>query len=244
MELAPEGQVLVDLHGLTCGHRLGRPDELLVPRDVDLEVAPGELVALVGEGGAGKTTLLRVVAGLDLPAAGEARVAGLDLATATPHERDALRRLVGYVAQEPERGLWPSLTALENVLAPMLVGRADREERQRWALELLEALRLSGRGRHRPGQLAGAERLRLAMAAALANRPQLLLVDEPAGELDPDAVRMVLFDLESLLRREGTAALIAGRGADADPYVDRVHRLGRGPARLPLPARPEIRRGA
>jgi lipoprotein-releasing system ATP-binding protein len=243
MELVPDGQPLVELRGLTCGHRLGRPDELLVPRDVELELAAGELVALVGEGGAGKTTLLRVLAGLDPPAAGQARVAGLDLSAATARDRDAHRRLVGYVAQEPERGLWPSLTALENVLAPMLVGSADREERQRWALDLLEALRLSARARHRPAQLAGAERLRLALATGLACRPALLLVDEPAGELDPDAVRLVLFDLESLLRREGTAALIAGRGADAEPHVDRVHHLGRASSRLPLPA-PEIRRGA
>lgn len=236
----PEGRPLVEVRGLTCGHRLGRPDEVLAPRDAELEVAPGELVALTGAGGSGKTSLLRVLAGLDAPAAGHASVAGLDLATAADRE-ECRRRLVGYVAQEPERGLWLTLTAAENVQAPMLVARVDRAERRRRAAELLEALRLTGRERHRPAQLAGGERLRLALAVALANRPPLLLVDGPAGELDAETARAVLLDLQALLRRSGTAAVIASRGADAEPFVDRVHRLSGTAAPLPLP---EFRRGA
>lgn len=240
----PEGRPVVEVRGLTCGHRLGRPDEVLAPRDVELELAPGDLVALVGAGGSGKTTLLRVLAGLDAPAAGQVRVAGLDLAAASKGERDEYRcRLVGYVAQEPERGLWPSLTAAENVQAPMLVAGTGRAERRRRAAELLEALGLAGRELHRPARLPGGERLRLALATALANRPPLLLVDEPTGEVDSQTARAILLDLGSLLRLEGTAALIASRGPDLEPYVDGVHRLAGGGAPVPLPA-PEIRRGA
>ncbi|HSR22088.1 MAG TPA: ATP-binding cassette domain-containing protein, partial [Candidatus Eisenbacteria bacterium] len=88
----PEGRPVVEVRGLTCGHRLGRPDEVLAPRDVELELAPGDLVALVGGGGSGKTTLLRVLAGLEAPAAGHVRVAGLDLAAASTGERDEYRR--------------------------------------------------------------------------------------------------------------------------------------------------------
>ena len=255
----PEGGPLVAVRGLVCGHRLGRPDEVIAVRGVDLGLAPGDLVALVGRG---KTSLLRVLAGLEAPAAGEARVGGLDLATATRRERDEHRRgMVGLVAQRPDSGLWPTLTAAENVQAAMLVAGAGRADRVRRAGELLEAMRLSGRLQHRPWELAGGERLRLALAVALANQPPLLLVDDPAAELDRGTATTVLFDLESLLRRTGTAALIAGHGPDVEPYVDRVHRLGDSPAAAPLPLpappsavrppgalpavrAPEVRRGA
>jgi putative ABC transport system ATP-binding protein len=244
----PEGRPLVEVRGLTCGHRVGRPDEVLAPRDIDLELAPGDVVALTGTGGSGKTSLLRVLAGLEAPAAGQARVGGLDLALATAADLDEYRRrLVGYVAQEPERGLWPSLTAAENVQAPMLVAGVDRAQRRRRSAELLDALGLTGRERYRPAQLTGGERLRLALATALANRPPLLLVDDPAGELDAETVRSLLGDLQSLLRREGTAALIASRGPEVEALAGRVHRLGgvASPLRLPgaAPA-PEVRRGA
>jgi ABC-type lipoprotein export system ATPase subunit len=166
--------------------------------------------------------------------------------------------MVGLVAQRPDSGLWSTLTAAENVQAPMLVTGVGRADRVRRAGELLEAMRLSGRLQHRPGELAGGERLRLALAVALANQPPLLLVDDPAAELDRGTATTVLFDLESLLRRTGTAALIAGHGPDVEPYVDRVHQLGDSPAAaapLPLPApssaarppalpAPEVRRGA
>jgi putative ABC transport system ATP-binding protein len=219
----PEGSPLVEVHGLTCGHRLGRPDEVIALWDVELELMPGERLALVGFGGSGKTTLLRVLAGLDEPAAGRVLVGGLDLARSTASERDRYRRrLVGYVAQQPGSGLWPSLTAAENVLAPMLVAGVRREERRERAGELLAALRLDGRPQLRPAQLAGGEKLRLALAVALANRPALLLVDEPAGELDAGTARAVLHDLEAPLRRLGVAAVIASRSQGLAEHVDRV----------------------
>jgi ABC-type lipoprotein export system ATPase subunit len=231
----PEGRALVSVRGLTCVHRLGEPGEVIALEQVDLELAPGELVALVGPGGSGKTTLLRVLAGLVPPDAGQVLVGGLDLATAAAAERDDYRRrLVGYVAQRPAAGLWPSLTVADNVRAPMLVTAVAAEERSRRAGDLLEALGLTGRLRQRPAQLPGGERLRLALAVALANVPALLLVDEPAGEVDADAAWAILADLDVLVRRLGTATLVATWNPDAVATADRVVWLqGSPPAVLP-----------
>jgi predicted ABC-type transport system involved in lysophospholipase L1 biosynthesis ATPase subunit len=173
-----------------------------------------------------------------VPAAGQVLVGGLDLAQASPAERDDYRRrLVGYVAQERERGLWPSLTVAENVQAPALLDRGHRRESRRWAGELLEALGLGGRSGHLPAQLAGGERLRLALAVALANRPALLLVDEPAGEVDADTVWAVLTELDALVRGLGTATLIASWNEDVAPDVNRVVWLpGASPAPRPSAA--------
>jgi ABC-type lipoprotein export system ATPase subunit len=231
----PEGRPLVSVSGLTCVHRLGEPGEVIALEQVDLQLAPGELVVLVGPGGSGKTTLLRVLAGLTPPDAGQVLVGGLDLGTATAPERDDYRRrLVGYVAQRPDAGLWPSLTVVENVQAPMLVTAVAGAERSRRAADLLAAMGLGGRLRQRPAQLPGAERLRLALAVALANVPALLLVDEPAGELDAEGARAVLTDLAALVRRLGTATLVASWDADVAPAADRVVWLrGSPPAALP-----------
>ncbi len=219
----PAGRPLLEVRALTCVHRPGLPDEVTALRGFELVLLPGELVALVGSGGSGKTSLLRVLAGLDRPSAGAVLVGGLDLARSTASERDQYRRrLVGYVPEQPESCLWPFLTALEHVQAPLLLERQRAGARVTWAVELLASLGLEGRLGQRPAKLTGGERLRLALALALANQPSLLLVDEPAGELDRDTARAVLHDLESLLRRLGAAAVIASRSQDVAPYVDRV----------------------
>jgi putative ABC transport system ATP-binding protein len=221
----------VQVRGLTCGYRLGQPGEVIALRGLNLELASGELLALVGGGGSGKTTLLRVLAGLARPAAGQVLVEELNLGLATEAELDEYRRqLVGYVAQPPESGLWQALTVLQNVQAPMLAGGVGPEERPGRAAQLLETLRLATRHHHHPGQLAGGDLLRLALAVALANRPPLLLLDEPTGALDPDTTATVLDDLLPLLGQLGTAVLIASRNQELAPYMDRVSWIAGAPA--------------
>ena len=172
----------ISVRGL--GHVFRTPSgELTVLDRLDLEVAAGEHVALVGPSGSGKSTLLSLLGGLEPAQTGEVRVGGHDLRTTHGDELASFRRrTVGFVFQH--FGLLDALTARENVeLAATLAGRTARERRSR-ADELLDSVGLADRSDHRPGQLSGGERQRVALARALANRPRLVLADEPTGNLD------------------------------------------------------------
>ena len=224
--MSADGSRLVDLVGLTHVYRPGRPDQVVALRDLHLHVAAGEQVALVGPSGSGKTTLMGILAGLQRPGGGRARVGGRDLGRLGGRERDDYRReLVGYVWQAAERGLWPGLNALENVEAPMLDRPAAPEERRARAERLLRTLGLGHRLRHRPAELAAADRQRLAVAVALANEPALLLADEPADELDRRTAQDLLGELGALLREHGTTAVMASRDAGLGRFVDRTVEL-------------------
>lgn len=224
---------LVEVTSLSCVRRPGRPDEVVVLAGFDLRVLPGELVALVGPSVSGKTTLLRVLAGLDAPARGRARVGEIDLVRATAADLEACRRLVSYVSEQPEDGLWPSLTVLENVQAPMLVAGVAARERRRRSTELVESFGLSAYLAARPASLAGGGRLRLALAVALASRPALVLLDDPLAELDAATARDALDDLIEQLRGPGTSLLLASRSRDVTRHVERVVWMGSSTAALP-----------
>jgi putative ABC transport system ATP-binding protein len=157
--------------------------EVVALQGLDLLVDPGEIVAIVGASGSGKSTLLNILGGLDTPSAGRAVVAGHDLGQMGRRERTRYRRRVtGIVWQQTDRNLLPYLTARENVALPMILdGAKDRNTR---AAELLALVGLADRADHRPERLSGGEQQRVAIAVALANRPAVLLADEPTGELD------------------------------------------------------------
>jgi ABC-type lipoprotein export system ATPase subunit len=159
--------------------------EVQALQGLDLLVAEGELTAIVGASGSGKSTLINILAGLDAPTAGSVRVAGLDLAALSVRQRVAYRRsTVGFIWQETARNLLPYLTAAQNVIMPMRFSRTGRRERARRASELLEVLGVAHCAGRRPDQQSGGEQQRTAIAVALANRPRVLLADEPTGELD------------------------------------------------------------
>jgi ABC-type lipoprotein export system ATPase subunit len=205
-------------------HTYGGPgDAVFALRGVDLALAPGERVAVLGRSGSGKTTLLNLLAGLEVPSGGRLVVAGQDLGRMARGQRGAYRRRVaGHVWQQPEDGLLPALTALENVLVPTLGRRRAGRDQVADAVRLLGEMRLGDRLHDRPGQLSPLQVERLALAVALANRPQLLLADELTARLDWPAANELLADLTSVLGRLGTAAVLVTH----DPRLARhVHRV-------------------
>lgn len=198
-----------------------------VLRSVDLTVAPGEIVALLGPSGSGKSTLLQAVGLLEGGFSGSIRIAGEEAARLDAHGRTIVRRdQLGFVYQFHH--LLPDFNATENVVLPQLVHGAERAAADARAVSLLTALGLGHRLTHRPSQLSGGEQQRVAVARALANRPALVLADEPTGNLDEHTADIVLAEFLRLVREEGSAALVATHNERLARKMDRVVRLHEG----------------
>ena len=198
-----------------------------VLRGVDLSVAPGEIVALLGPSGSGKSTLLQAVGLLEGGFAGSIRIAGEEVAGLDSAGRTRVRRdRLGFVYQFHH--LLPDFNATENVVLPQLVQGAPRAAADERAGVLLSALGLAHRLTHRPSQLSGGEQQRVAVARALANRPTLVLADEPTGNLDEHTADVVLAEFLRLVREEGSAALVATHNERLAARMDRVVRLHEG----------------
>ncbi len=185
-----------------------------------LSVSPGEFVALMGPSGCGKSTLLNLFGCIDTPSSGRLEVFGRDVTAMSEGERAALRlRRIGFVFQRFY--LLPVLTAYENVELPMLEARVSKHDRRTRVRELLERVGLSHRMHHRPYQLSGGEMQRVAIARALCNRPDLLIADEPTGELDRKTGAAILALIEEL-RSDGLAIVMATHDAHAAELADRI----------------------
>lgn len=198
-----------------------------VLRGVDLTIAPGEIVALLGPSGSGKSTMLQAVGLLEGGFSGKIEIAGKDATTLDGAERTELRkRHLGFVYQFHH--LLPDFTALENVVLPQLLHDVSRPDARMRAEELLGKLGLSHRLDHRPSQLSGGEQQRVAVARALANRPQLVLADEPTGNLDEKTSERVLGEFLELVRGQGSAALVATHNQRLAARMDRVVELHEG----------------
>ena len=198
-----------------------------VLRGVDLEVRAGEIVALLGPSGSGKSTLLQAVGLLEGGFEGSIRIAGEEVAELSDGNRTRVRRdTLGFVYQFHH--LLPDFTALENVVIPQLVKGATREEAEERARTLLATLGLAERATHRPSKLSGGEQQRVAVARALANRPALVLADEPTGNLDEATADIVFAEFLRLVRDEGSAALVATHNERIAAKMDRVLRLHEG----------------
>ncbi len=190
--------------------------EVVALQGLDLLVEAGEFIALVGASGSGKSTLLNVLGGLDVPSAGRAVVAGHQLAELGPREQTRyLRQVIGFVWQQTGRNLLPYLSALENVALPMAFDGVPADIRMTRARELLREVGLADRAEHRPNRLSGGEQQRVAIAVALANQPEVILADEPTGELD-SASAAEIFELLRRLNREMGVTIIV---ATHDPLV-------------------------
>ncbi len=203
----------------------GKPLEIL--RGIDLELAAGEIVALVGPSGAGKSTLLHIAGLLETPDAGEVVLEGKSCTGMADEQRAAMRRrALGFVYQYHH--LLPEFSAVENVVLPQLIGGAARKAAQERARDLLGRLGLGDRLGHRPARLSGGEQQRVAIARAVANRPKVLLADEPTGNLDEGTAGQVFGELLGLVRGSGLAALVATHNRDLARTMDRVLELHEG----------------
>ncbi len=201
--------------------------DLPVLRGVDLDVYPGEVVGLIGPSGSGKSSLLHSAGLLERPDAGLVALGGRDCSKLSERIRTRIRLgTVGFVYQFHH--LLPEFSALENVAMPGMIAGRSRAEANGRAEELLGELGLTARLHHQPAQMSGGEQQRVAIARALANRPQLLLADEPTGNLDPATSAAVFQSLYSLARGQGVAALIATHNMDLARYMDRVFALKDG----------------
>ena len=204
--------------------------EVQALQGLDLRVQAGEMVALVGASGSGKSTLLGILAGLDAPTAGSARVAGHDLVTMRAAERLRYRRRsVGFVWQQSGRNLLPYLTARENIALAHGVARViPAGSRAARARELLELLDVADVAEQRPGQLSGGQKQRVAIAVALANEPRVLLADEPTGELDERTTADVLDAMKAVNAEHGVTTLIVTHDPMVSEHVDRTVRIRDG----------------
>jgi len=201
--------------------------ELAVLNGIDFALEPGEMVALVGPSGAGKSTLLHVAGLLERPDGGAVAIGGEDCGQLSDERRTLLRRrALGFVYQFHH--LLPEFSALENVVLPQMIGGVARGAARRKAAALLGQVGLSARLDHRPARLSGGEQQRVAIVRALANDPQVLLADEPTGNLDHATAEQVIDTLIEIVRASGLAALIATHNLDIARRLDRIVALEDG----------------
>jgi putative ABC transport system ATP-binding protein len=209
-------------------HKVYPMGEVSVPalRGINLTIHPGEFVAIMGPSGSGKSTLMHLLGCLDLPSDGVVQLDGKDI---TKLDEDTLAQIrgkkVGFVFQT--FNLIPTLTAQENVELPLFFQGVPREKRRARAAELLRKVGLDGRLHHKPAQLSGGERQRVAIARALANDPEIILADEPTGNLDSESGKAIL-ELLAQLHREGKTIILVTHNPEAAAYAQRIVRIRDG----------------
>jgi len=217
---------VIELQDVTRVYRIGEVETRAL-RGVTLDVKDGEFAAIVGPSGSGKTTMLQLMGCLDRPTSGRVIINGQDVTKLGPNKRADLRKgTIGFVFQF--FALIPGLTAYENVELPLLLTGAKASERRGRVQELLKAVGLSDRARHRPDQMSGGEQQRVAIARALATHPVLILADEPTANLDTDNGRQVMEIMQRLNEETGTTFIFATHDPRVIPFARRTVELRDG----------------
>jgi putative ABC transport system ATP-binding protein len=217
---------LLELRGATKEYTLGKT-VVRALRGLDLDVHQGEILAIMGPSGSGKSTLMHLLGALDRPTGGSAWIEGNNLADLKERDLATLRgRRIGFVFQT--FNLIPTLSAQRNVELPMVFQRTPRHERARRAEALLERVGLRDRARHKPAELSGGERQRVAIARALANEPEIILADEPTGNLDTETGASILELLQELSRNDGKTVIVVTHDPEVGEIAHRIIRLRDG----------------
>lgn len=219
-------EIVLSLKGISKSYRQGEK-ELEILKEVNFQVSSGEVVGIVAPSGTGKSTLLHIAGLLEKASQGEVEIIGRPVNTSSDNLMSSFRRqYIGFVYQFHH--LLPEFTALENVMLPQLIAGQKKKMAENRALELLEGLGLSPRVAHRPSELSGGEQQRVAIARALANKPRLLLADEPTGNLDDGTSQEVFQQLLNLTRSNHMGALIATHNQELAQKMDRIITLKHG----------------
>ncbi|MDT8444274.1 MAG: ABC transporter ATP-binding protein [Desulfuromonadales bacterium] len=217
---------MIVVRGLSKGFITDR-GRIEVLKDVDLDILAGERIAVVGASGAGKTTLMHLLGGLDRPSSGTVHFAEKNIFHYSAQELDAFRnRSIGFVFQFHQ--LLPEFSALENVMMPALIGRASAKQAESRASEILNAVGLGHRLDHKPGQLSGGEQQRVAIARSLIMSPQLLLADEPTGNLDSATSDEILALLDRLHAERDLTIIVVTHSEKVAGHMDRIIRMKDG----------------
>ena len=212
---------ILHLKGIIKRFYIGEPNELQILNGIDLDVAEGEFVSIVGASGSGKTTLMNVIGLLDRPTEGQYLIDGVDVAQASDRELSALRnQKIGFVFQT--YNLVPKTTAVKNVELPMLYGGVPAKERGIRARELLDLVEMSDRAKHLPEELSGGQKQRVAIARAMANDPAIILADEPTGALDSKTGRTVMDLFHRLNKEQGKTIVLITHSMELAEETNRI----------------------
>lgn len=218
---------ILRLQGIDKAYNRGLDGEVTVLKGLDLAIAPAQVVALVAPSGAGKSTLLHIAGLLDTADSGQLEIDGVNMCGLDGKARTVLRRQdIGFIYQFHH--LLPEFSALENIVIPQLANNVAPAQARDYAMDLLAKVGIADRAGHRPAALSGGEQQRVAFCRALANRPKLLLADEPTGNLDPATSDTVFTMLLELVRDTGLSALIATHNIDLANRMDQILRLDQG----------------